>query len=197
MDVVGFAASFSGSLTERDKTIFLHINGIDHGEFTEMTVTNDPHYRPEIDGLRSVAMLALLIFLLDRAWLPGGFAGVDVFFVISGYLITSIIVRGCDSGTFSLAQFYQRRIERLFPALLVMLVVSLLVARFLFTSWDFANISASFSSALLSIANIDPWNQGDYFAMPPDAQPLLHCWSLSVEEQFYLVFPLVLLGLMR
>ena len=140
-------------------------------------------------------MLAVLIFHLNRAWLPGGFVGVDVFFVISGYLITSIIVRGKEAGTFSFWSFYQRRIARLFPALLAMVLVTVVVARGLYTSWDFANTSAAFSASVLSIANFHQWMQGDYFALSADAQPLMHCWSLSVEEQFYLVFPFLFCGL--
>ena len=96
-------------------------------------------YRPDIDGLRGVAVLAVLVFHLDRAWLPGGFVGVDVFFVISGYLITSIIVRANEAESFSYWRFYQRRIARLFPALLAMVLVTLVVAKGLYTSWDFAN----------------------------------------------------------
>ncbi|MDB4809030.1 acyltransferase family protein [Verrucomicrobiales bacterium] len=119
-------------------------------------------YRPDIDGLRGVAVLAVLVFHLDRAWLPGGFVGVDVFFVISGYLITSIIVRANEAESFSYWRFYQRRIARLFPALLAMVLVTLLVAKGLYTSWDFANTSAAFSASVLSIANFHQWMQGDY-----------------------------------
>ena len=144
-----------------------------------------------------MAVLAVLVFHLERAWLPGGFVGVDVFFVISGYLITTILVNGMQAENFSFWQFYQRRIARLFPALLVMVAGTLLVAKLCFTSWDFSNTAASFSASLLSIANIHQWMQGDYFALSADAQPLMHCWSLSVEEQFYVVFPIILYGMKR
>ncbi|MEN9021030.1 MAG: acyltransferase family protein [Verrucomicrobiales bacterium] len=179
-----------------DKGPIRQFNGFHHGEFQE-TVSHSLQYRPDIDGLRGVAVLAVLVFHLDRAWLPGGFVGVDVFFVISGYLITSIIVRANEAESFSYWRFYQRRIARLFPALLAMVLVTLVVAKGLYTSWDFANTSAAFSASVLSIANFHQWMQGDYFTLSADAQPLMHCWSLSVEEQFYLVFPFLFCGLRR
>ncbi|MDF1785915.1 MAG: acyltransferase family protein [Verrucomicrobiales bacterium] len=179
-----------------DKEPIRQFNGFHHGEFQE-TVSHSLQYRPDIDGLRGVAVLAVLVFHLDRAWLPGGFVGVDVFFVISGYLITSIIVRANEAESFSYWRFYQRRIARLFPALLAMVLVTLVVAKGLYTSWDFANTSAAFSASVLSIANFHQWMQGDYFTLSADAQPLMHCWSLSVEEQFYLVFPFLFCGLRR
>ena len=149
-------------------------------------------YRPEIDGLRALAVLAVLVFHLDPERLPGGFVGVDVFFVISGYLITSIIQRQIEQHRFSLLGFYQRRIARLFPALLAMAVVTMIAAKLLYLKWDYANAGGSFSAALLSIANFHLLKQGDYFELNVDAQPLLHCWSLAVEEQFYALFPLLL-----
>ena len=137
-------------------------------------------YRPEIDGLRALAVLAVLIFHLDADWLPGGFVGVDVFFVISGFLITSIIQRQVDEGEFSFLAFYQRRIARLFPALLVMALTTLVVARVLYDDWKVANVGSAFSGTLLSIANFHLLRQGDYFELTLDEQPLLHCWSLAV-----------------
>ncbi len=147
-------------------------------------------YRPEIDGLRAVAVLAVVVFHLDRHWLPGGFAGVDVFFVISGFLISSILLGKHESGRISFLQFYQRRIARLFPALLATTVATLLAARLLYSTWDYANTGAAFSASIFSIANFHLLLQGDYFELSLDAQPLLHFWSLAVEEQFYLLFPL-------
>lgn len=154
------------------------------------------HYRPDIDGLRAVAVIGVIIYHLDPQWLPGGFAGVDVFFVISGFLISSIILRQYSEGTFKFRRFYQRRIARLFPALLVMALATLAMSFWVHTTWDLASTSAAFSATVLSIANFHHLLQGDYFELAVDAQPLLHCWSLAVEEQFYLVFPIMLWGLL-
>ncbi|MEM7383866.1 MAG: acyltransferase family protein [Verrucomicrobiota bacterium] len=150
------------------------------------------HYRPEIDGLRALAVLAVVVFHFDRSWLGGGFVGVDVFFVISGFLVTSILLRDHKAGSFSLLRFYQRRIARIFPAVLVMAIVTLGASALWHTTWDLANTSAAFSASVLSIVNFHLAMQGDYFQMSEDAQPLLHCWSLAIEEQYYLLFPVLL-----
>ena len=148
-------------------------------------------HRPEIDGLRAVAVLAVLVFHLDRAWLPGGFAGVDVFFVISGYLVGGILLREKDAGAFSLTAFWQRRIARIFPACFAMAMTTLGAALWLFEDWDRASTGSAFAAVLCAWANMHQLGQGDYFQLPEDAQPLLHCWSLAVEEQFYLIVPLL------
>lgn len=119
--------------------------------------------------------------------------GVDVFFVISGYLITSIILRDCEAGKFSLLNFYQRRIARIFPAFFTVALCTLLGAFLIYTPQDFASAGANMAAATLSVANMKYMFQGTYFEISPDAQPYLHYWSLSVEEQFYLIFPLFLL----
>lgn len=155
------------------------------------------HYRPELDGLRAIAVLAVMLFHLDASWLPGGFAGVDVFFVLSGYLVTSIIVRERDAGRFSFARFYQRRIARILPAFLAVALATLTAARFCYSPWDFASTGSAFSAALLSLANFHQLSLGNYFDLSADSQPLLHCWSLSVEEQYYLLFPILLLLILR
>ena len=149
-------------------------------------------YRPEIDGLRAVAVLSVFIFHLNHNWLPGGFVGVDIFFVISGYLITSILYNDCEEGKFSLARFYQRRIARIIPAFMTVAVVTLVGAAYVYVPQDFASAGANLVAALLSVANIKYMLQGNYFEISPDAQPFLHYWSLSVEEQFYIIFPLLL-----
>jgi peptidoglycan/LPS O-acetylase OafA/YrhL len=150
-------------------------------------------YRPAIDGLRAVAVLAVFIFHLNHRWLPGGFVGVDVFFVISGYLITSILLREYEHNTFSLGKFYQRRIARLFPAFFTVGLTTLVGAAFVYSAQDLASCGANLTAATLSVANIKYLLQGSYFTFSPDAQPFLHYWSLSVEEQFYLLFPITLL----
>ncbi|MDD2539603.1 MAG: acyltransferase family protein [Desulfuromonadaceae bacterium] len=150
-------------------------------------------YRPEIDGLRAIAVLSVYIFHLNHKWLPGGFVGVDIFFVISGYLITSILYNACETSQFSLIRFYQRRIARIFPALLTVALFTIVGAMFVYTPQDLASAGANLVAATLSLANMKYMLQGNYFTISPDAQPFLHYWSLSVEEQFYLFFPVFLL----
>ena len=152
-------------------------------------------YRPAIDGLRALAVLSVLLFHLDAAWLPGGFVGVDVFFVISGFLITSLIHEDCERGRFSLARFYQRRAARLFPAFFTVAVPTLALAWWTYVPQDVVTSGESLVAASLSVANIRFMLQGHYFQAQTDAQPYLHYWSLSVEEQFYLLFPTVFLYL--
>jgi len=150
-------------------------------------------YRPEIDGLRAVAVLSVLVFHLNPRWMQGGFVGVDVFFVISGYLITSVVARDVSLGRFSLLTFYQRRIARIFPAFFLVVLATLGGAFLFYSEVDFASAAAVSVFATLSTVNLKLVFQGNYFEMSRDAQPLLHYWSLSVEEQFYLVFPFAFL----
>ena len=146
-------------------------------------------YRPALDGLRAIAVSAVLLFHLNPSLLPGGFVGVDVFFVLSGYLITSILLRDYDTGRFSLVRFYQRRIARIFPASFLVVIAVLIAAKFIYSAQDYASAGATTIFAALSLANVKLMLLGDYFQVTPDAQPLLHFWSLSVEEQFYVFFP--------
>ena len=121
----------------------------------------------------------------------------DVFFVISGYLITSILCQDCETGRFSLSRFYQRRIARLFPAFFTVALATLAVSWLVYTPQDFASAGANFVAASLSLANVKYMSQGNYFEISPDAQPFLHYWSLSVEEQFYLFFPISIFVIIR
>ncbi len=146
-------------------------------------------YLPTVDGFRAVAVTAVLVFHLRSSWLPGGFVGVDVFFVISGYLITSQLVRELDGGTFSLVAFYQRRIARLVPMAALVGVVTTLFAGWLYARQDYASVGSGLSASILSIVNMKYIFQGSYFEISEDTQPFLHYWSLSLEEQFYLIFP--------
>jgi peptidoglycan/LPS O-acetylase OafA/YrhL len=155
------------------------------------------HYRPAIDGLRALAVLSVFIFHLNHAWMPGGFVGVDVFFVISGYLITSIILEDCRENSFKLSRFYQRRIARIFPAFFAVALATLLGASLIYSPQDLAGVGPSFSAATLSAANFKFMLQGNYFVASPDAEPFLHYWSLSVEEQFYMLLPIVFLLLYK
>jgi peptidoglycan/LPS O-acetylase OafA/YrhL len=152
-------------------------------------------YRAAIDGLRGVAILGVFIFHLNRQWLPGGFVGVDVFFVISGYLITSVLLKDLEDRTLTLRTFYQRRIARLYPAFFVTSMATLIGASLVYSPQDLASTGASLTAASLCVANMKFMWQGNYFTRSPDAQPFLHYWSLSVEEQFYLIFPLAFLFL--
>jgi peptidoglycan/LPS O-acetylase OafA/YrhL len=150
-------------------------------------------YRPAIDGLRAAAVLAVIIFHLNRHWLPGGFVGVDIFFVISGFLITSILLREYEHKSFTLWKFYQRRIARLFPAFYTVALATIIAAIFLYSAQDLSSCGTGLYTAALFVANLRYMLQGNYFANSPDAEPFLHCWSLSVEEQFYMLFPALLL----
>ena len=149
-------------------------------------------YRPDIDGLRSVAVLSVFLFHLQPALLPGGFLGVDVFFVISGYLITGIILREHHQRTFSFTHFYARRIKRIFPALFVVLLFSGVIALFLLVPETYTNFMQSARYAAGQLANFFFSRKVDYFSEGFSGQPLLHTWSLGVEEQFYLFWPLLI-----
>ena len=154
-------------------------------------------YRPDIDGLRAVAVLSVVAFHLRYWWLPGGFVGVDVFFVISGYLISRIIQREIESGSFSFKRFYARRICRIFPAFAVMAIVASLFAYHYLFPTDLVIYARSLISAMLSVSNFYFWETTGYFGVDAATQPLLHTWSLAVEEQFYLLLPMFLIFLQR
>lgn len=150
-------------------------------------------YRPEIDGLRAVAIVPVVLFHMGYAWMPGGFLGVDVFFVISGFLITSILLQEMEEGTFSFPGFWARRIRRILPALLVASLTTLTVACLVLSQGDYPTIGKQALSGLLSFANVYFWQTtGDYWGTQAEDSPLLHTWSLSVEEQFYVLFPLLI-----
>lgn len=153
-------------------------------------------YRPEIDGLRAVAVLAVLSFHFGIPGFGGGFVGVDVFFVISGFLITGIIRADCETNTFSFLAFYTRRVRRIFPALFVTVAVSFLIGAVLMSPWAFQRLSLTSITALLSFSNITFWLQSDYFDASKWTKPLLHTWSLGVEEQFYFLWPAILVLLL-
>ena len=153
-------------------------------------------YRPEIDGLRALAVAAVFMYHLELG-IPGGFVGVDVFFVISGFLITGIIRRGLEKETFSLANFWERRIRRIFPALFVVLVATLAAGYWLLIPTELVDLGKSSVAQILLLANVFYWKNAGYFQAPAAFKPLLHMWSLAVEEQFYLFFPLALVFLKR
>ena len=152
-------------------------------------------YRQDIDGLRAIAVLAVIIFHIEKSWMPGGFAGVDIFFVISGYLITKNIVTDIASQRFSVLEFYRKRIKRIMPALSVVVMSTLIAAQFVYLPKDVENFSFSAIASQLSFANIyfTYFLDTSYFEKNAALEPLLHIWSLGVEEQFYIFWPLALL----
>jgi peptidoglycan/LPS O-acetylase OafA/YrhL len=159
------------------------------------TNLKNPSYRADIDGLRAVAILPVILFHFGLGYTPGGFVGVDVFFVISGYLITQHVFNEMTAGTFTFASFYERRIRRIAPALLAMLIVTTLAASWLLLPAELTAEAKSLAAAIASVANIYFWKTSGYFQ--DQDRPLLHTWSLSVEEQFYMVLPPLLLLLRR
>lgn len=146
-------------------------------------------YRPEIDGLRAVAVVAVVIYHMNPVWLPGGFLGVDVFFVISGYLITMIVRRELASGEFSIRRFYERRARRILPALIVVLAACTITSWYLLDATEMRAFGQSLLAQLAFASNFLFWHQSGYFSAPAEMMPLLHTWSLAVEEQFYVFFP--------
>lgn len=161
---------------------------------------NTPHgteYRPDIDGLRAIAVLTVLLFHADIPGFSGGFVGVDIFFVISGYLITSIIHAEMMAGKFSIARFYERRVRRLIPALLALVAFCIAIGSALLLPADLDSLAKSALATLAFSSNIFFWRTTGYFDGPADYKPLLHTWSLGIEEQFYIIFPLILAATVR
>ncbi len=157
----------------------------------------DTGYRADIDGLRAVAVLAVVFYHAHLAGFAGGYVGVDIFFVISGFLITRIIAGEIDRGTFRLARFYERRIRRIFPALFAMLFATTAFALWLLFPNELKNYNYHLRGTLLFVSNFTLADKTDYFADAADTQPLMHTWSLAVEEQFYLLFPLMMVATLR
>lgn len=154
-------------------------------------------YRPELDGLRAVAVLSVVLFHAGAGFSSGGFVGVDIFFVLSGFLITSITMQEIEQGRFSFGSFYERRVRRLLPPLIPVLVFTWLASAALLGEREFTDAAKSFAATLALAANWFFYSSVGYFDGPGELTPLLHMWSLSIEEQFYLIFPFVLYALFR
>lgn len=154
-------------------------------------------YRAEIDGLRTVAVIPVILFHMGLPWIPGGYLGVDVFFVISGYLITTIILNEFDQGRFTFQQFWWRRIRRILPALLAMLVAASTASMFLLFKGDTGSFAFQAVAAVLSCANCSLVSSGSYWGVRANESPYLHAWSLSLEEQFYLLYPFLVVLMLK
>ena len=154
-------------------------------------------YRPDIDGLRAVAVLGVIIYHAFPTALPGGFRGVDIFFVISGYLISGILYKGVQArggeGGFSFREFYARRVRRLFPSLITLLILAVIFGKIILLNDEFEQLGKHVAAGMLFIQNMAFWSESGYFDIDATLKPLLHLWSLAVEEQFYIIFPPLLL----
>jgi peptidoglycan/LPS O-acetylase OafA/YrhL len=155
------------------------------------------NYRAEIDGLRALAVLSVILFHAGFDGFGGGFVGVDVFFVISGYLITTIIISELNEGQFSLVNFYERRARRILPALFFTIILCIPFAWFWLLPSDLRDFSQSLIAVPIFSSNILFWRESGYFHAAAELKPLLHTWSLAVEEQYYIFFPLFLMFFWR
>lgn len=158
----------------------------------EQTHLAHPKYRADIDGLRAVAVLSVVGFHAFPFWIQGGFIGVDIFFVISGFLISTIIFENLHRDSFSFVEFYGRRIRRIFPALIVVLTASLVFGWFVLLSDEYKQLGKHIAGGAGFIQNFLLWRESGYFDNAAETKPLLHLWTLAIEEQFYIVWPLVL-----
>src|SRR5919106_1107625 len=154
-------------------------------------------YRREIDGLRAVAVIPVVLFHAGFEIFSGGYVGVDVFFVISGYLITSIIISELEQGEFSIVRFYERRARRILPALFFVILCCIPLAWIWMVPSQLNDFGRSVVAVSLFASNILFWSETDYFETAAEENPLLHTWSLAVEEQYYMLFPLFLLLVWR
>jgi peptidoglycan/LPS O-acetylase OafA/YrhL len=150
------------------------------------------NYRQDIDGLRTFAVFGVILFHAGFTFIPGGFAGVDIFFTISGFLISGIIIDNLEAGKFKFSKFFIRRVRRLFPALLFTIIISIFLAFFIFNADNLLRLVKSAAMAIVSLSNIHFASQVGYWDKAAETKVLLHTWSLSVEEQFYLVWPALL-----
>ncbi|WP_122036426.1 acyltransferase family protein [Aliivibrio sp. EL58] len=155
------------------------------------------NFRYDINGLRAIAVIAVVLFHFNPVWVPGGFAGVDVFFVISGFLMTGIIFRGLENNNFNLFKFYMARANRIIPALAVLCLILLVFGWFYFSPSDYKALGKHVTSSMVFLSNIIYWRESGYFDAASYNKWLLHTWSLSVEWQFYIIYPIALIVLKR
>ncbi|MDO5769765.1 MAG: acyltransferase, partial [Psychrobacter sp.] len=152
-------------------------------------------FRKDINGLRAIAVIAVVLFHFNASWMPGGFAGVDVFFVISGFLMTGIIFRGIEQENFSILKFYVARANRIIPALALLCLVLIVFGWFYLTPLDYKTLGKHAASSITFLSNITYWREAGYFDAASHEKWLLHTWSLSVEWQFYIIYPLILVAM--
>lgn len=155
------------------------------------------NYRPEIDGLRALAVSSVIFFHAGLSWVSGGYVGVDIFFVISGFLITSIIFTEIEAGRFSIGNFYERRMRRILPALFFVMLVCVPISWVILSPYDMKYFSKSLTYVSIFLSNTIFYKQSGYFDAAAELKPLLHTWSLGIEEQYYLFFPLLLIVILR
>lgn len=151
-----------------------------------------PKYRPDIDGMRTIAVISVVLYHAFPRWMPGGFIGVDVFFIISGYLISTILYGSLSTNTFRFTEFYARRIKRIFPALILVLVSCYVFGWFTLFADEYKQLGKHIASGSAFISNFILWDESGYFDTSAEVKPLLHLWSLGIEEQFYIIWPFVL-----
>lgn len=163
----------------------------------EKTSIKYSEYRPDIDALRAVAVIAVILFHAFPSFAPGGFVGVDIFFVISGYLISKHILKDLQQNAFSTRSFYGKRIKRIFPALTVVIAVTAIIGWIILTPDEYKMLGRPIAGGAAFVANFVFWKEAGYFDMAADTKPLLHLWSLGVEEQFYIIWPVLLALLWR
>jgi peptidoglycan/LPS O-acetylase OafA/YrhL len=154
-------------------------------------------YRRDIDGLRAIAVVSVVVYHLFAGVLPGGYLGVDIFFVISGFLITGILVRDCATGRYSIVRFYERRLRRIIPALVFLIAVVTAIATAILLSRDLVGYAKSVLATFAFVSNVYFWRDTNYFSPDASTKPLLHTWSLGIEEQFYIFFPIMVFLIMR
>ena len=151
-----------------------------------------PKYRPDIDGLRALAIISVVLFHTFPSVIRGGFVGVDIFFVISGFLISTIIVENLGAGTFSFREFYIRRIRRIFPSLIIILITTYLIGWFFLLADEYKQLGKHIAGGATFVSNVVLWKNSGYFDSAAEMKPLLHLWSLAIEEQFYIIWPLLI-----
>jgi len=158
---------------------------------------NTIKYQPKIDGLRAIAVLSVIFYHLKISLFGGGFIGVDIFFVISGYLITSIILSEKEKGIFDLKKFLIKRIKRLLPAIIFVSIFTVILGFLILSPDDLKNFSKSVISSVFFVSNLLYWTESNYFNTVSEFKPFLHTWSLGVEMTFYLIWPIILIFLIK
>ncbi|HFO5017596.1 TPA: acyltransferase family protein, partial [Escherichia coli] len=164
------------------------------GIISSTNKTKSAFYEPSVDGLRALAVIIVILFHAGFKWMPGGYVGVDVFFVISGYLITGILYSSNLKNTYSYKTFILSRISRLYPALISTLILTLILGFLIFSPSDLERLGKTMVYTLLSASNFFFMNGSGYFDQSSETNPLLHTWSLAVEQQFYFLWPLIILA---